>query len=266
MKYRLIHKKAGIKSIEVFAEFTYPEKIQDICFVKDYGFFCLGSDCLLQVKQDGYKSILTIDNPMSICCFMDYLYITYEKGVKRIKYSDNFYQTEALTAKEYLLIFDKLTKVGVKQIAIDVNSDGILLAVPSLNKVYYLHKGDVLKEIGSGKPEFSLSSNIELCSLYSPQWSLFYNHGFLVADTGNNCIRYFGDTHKIITGNPLDNVICPTKMLLSAKKDILYYLSKNYLRTVALSDGKDFVSYNGKNIVSFALMHDKAFTLEEINE
>jgi hypothetical protein len=102
----------------------------------------------------------------------------------------------------------------------------------------------------------------------NPHGILVYNSNTLfVADTDNGCIRSFGESHRIIIGKPMTSEIRPTKLLTNKSRNVLYYLSKNYLRSSNIDGSRDAVLYESDKIKSFALTdEDKAFVLEETNE
>lgn len=268
MNYRLIHKKLGVKSLDVFSEFEYPHHIKDICFVKDVGFFYIGNQSLFLNKDKQCQEIMTLDNPMSICSENFNIYVSYNKGIKSINCSDNYYSIDVLSSIEYKKIFGGLEKIGIKDVYIDVYNGIIGIALTHLHKIYRYQRGSVDMIFGTGVPEYSISSKINNCSISSPQGILVYDNDTLfVSDTGNGCIRSFGEIHRMITGHPMSNVLNPTKLLLNRRRNCLCYLSKNYLRSVNVDGTNDVLLYEGNKIKSIAQTHDeKIYMLEEIDE
>lgn len=266
MKFRLIHKKLGVKSFKIFSEFEYPD-IRDVCFVKDVGFLCLGENSLIEVTESGFKEVLTIDNPLSIClgsinCF----YVMYNGGIKRINYTKGYYSTDVMGLKECEDIFKYRSKIGLNNICIHKFEDIIGIAVPDINKFYKVRKSSIEKEFGNFIAEYSVANHLEYSSLSHPRGIFVYDvDTIFVSDTGNGCIRSFGEEHRIIVGNPASPQISPTKILLDREREILYYLSKNYLRSVKVDGSKDILLYEGENVKSMALTDDgKIYVLEAL--
>lgn len=265
MKFRIIHKKLGVKSIDIFSEFEYPSNIRDICFVKEIGFLCLGDSSLFVVTPKICQEITNLDNPMSICLgTTNTVYVFCQQGIKCFNYKDKFYQTDVFSPSELEPIFRNLSKMGIKDICVSAMDEVISFAVPLLNKVYVIRKGTIHKEYGTGIPEYSLASDLSQCSLFNPRGVLVWDKNTIfVSDTDNGCIRSFGETHRIIVGKPSLNLIAPTKLLANRKKGILYYLSKNYLRSVAIDGGRDVPLYENENIRSMAMTdEDVVYVLE----
>lgn len=264
MKFRLTYKKLGVKSTTIFSEFSYPENIKDVCFVNDVGFLCLGDNSLIQVTEKDCRIIAPIDNPMSICKGAEgYVYVSYGGGIRGFNYLDGYYHHEVLSSEELEVIYRPLKKIGVKDISIHAHDNLIGLAVAPLNKIFILRKGSIYRQYGSGIPVYGLASNMQLHSIHNPKGIWIYNGAtFFVSDTNNGCIRSFGDLHRIITGNPLELSIYPTKILVDNKKGILYYLSKNYLRSVTIEDGKDIMLYENEHVLSMSMIDDKIYVLE----
>jgi len=269
MKFRLIHKKLGVKSTDIFSEFEYPNIIRDIYFVKDIGFLCLCEDSIMLLTQNDFSPVLSIKNPMSICSGLNNsVYVLYNEGIKNIDYSDNYYATDILNYSERDIIFGKLAKTGIHGMSIDAYGNTIGICVSPTHKFYKINKTFIEGEFGNGIPEYSLSSNLSQCSFCNPSGILVYDSDTLfIADTGNGCIRSFGKTHRIISGKPLDQTLNPTKLLIDRKKDILYYLSKNYLRSVSVDGSKEAMLYESDYISSMVLaQNDKIYILETIGQ
>lgn len=267
MRFRLIHKKLGVKSINVFSEFESPSNIRDIYFVKDLGFFCLCENALMLIAPKECRQIISLDNPMSICNGEpDSFYVLYNGGIKNINYKDKYYSTDMLSASVYDIIFGQLSNIGIYGMSMDSYSNTLGICISSMHKFYKLKKMSIEKEFGTGISEYGLSSDLTRCSLYSPQDILVYNTDTIfVADTLNGCIRSFNKTHRIITGNPLNSTIAPTKLLIDRKKDLLYYLSKNYLRSVFVDGSNDATLYESEYIRSMVLTDDgKIYILEAL--
>jgi len=267
MKFRLIHKKLGIKSIDVFSEFECPNNIKDIYCVKDVGFLCLCENSLILVTSEERRTILSLDNPMSICNGQkDSVYILYNGGIKNVNYKDDFYPTDILSISLRHAIFGQLVKTGIYGMSIDAYEEVIGICVSPIHKFYKIRKTSIEKEYGTGTPEYGLSNDLTCCSLYNPQGILVYDSNTIfVSDTSNGCIRSFGKSHNIITGNPLTSDIAPTKLLMDRKKDVLYYLSKNYLRSISINENRDAVLYESNHIISIGLAHDgKIYILEAL--
>lgn len=266
MNFRLIYKKLGVKSIDVFSEFESPSNIKDVYFVKDIGFLCLDENSLMLVTDKGCSQILSLDNPMSICAgLVNSVYVLYNGGIKNINYVDNYYSRDILGNTEYSEIFGRLSKTKIDGMSMDSYEGVIVVCVPSINKFYKIRKNTIEEEYGTGVPEYSIANRPSRCSLYNPQGILVYDSDTtFVSDTGNGCIRSFGKTHRIITGNPLVPTIKPTKLLIDRKKDILYYLSKNYLRSVFVNGDREALLYESDHMISMALGCDnKIYALEE---
>ena len=264
MKFRLIHKKLGVKSIGTFSEFEC-SNIRDICFINGK-FLCLNDNSLLEINDSGCTEVLSIDNPMSICpSFNNQAYIVYNGGIKSVN-TLNYYATDAMGLKECKPIFHSLSKIGLRDIYIHTYKNITGFAVSPIHKVYRMKKIVIDKEIGSGIPEYSVSNNLNHSSLSNPQGIVIYDENtIIVSDTGNGCIRSFGKSHSIIAGKPKDSSIAPRKLLLDRKKDILYYLSKNYLKSVLIDGSKDIVLYESETIKSIVLKDDgKVYILEVI--
>lgn len=265
MKYRLIHKKLGVKSYDVSYTFEYPDKIKDVCFVKDTGFLCLGKDSILLVKSNSCEKILSIDNPMSICLGnAGLVYVIYNNGVKSFNCKDCFYALDVLNNHNKTFIYGLLGKIGIRNLCIDYYDGIMAISIPDLHKFYVLRKMAVDRAYGSGVPEYSISSNLQQCSMNAPKGILVYDkNNVIVSDTDNGCIRMFGDFHRILAGNPLDKAIYPTKLLVNREKDILYYLSKNYLRSIAMNDNREAILYENEHIISMTIGDDgKVYVLE----
>jgi len=266
MQFRLINKKLGVKSISIFSEFSYPENIKDICYIKDIGFLCLCDNSIIKVTDQECNQVISIDNPMSICKGSEgHVYVSYQNGIRDFNYLDGYYHSELFGNEELENIYKPLKKIGVSGIYVHALGNTVGLSISPLNKVYVIRKGSVYKQYGSGLPTYGLSSSMQLNSFYNPCGVLMYNESTVfVSDTMNGCIRSLGDSHRIIVGNPLAPTIYPTKLLISNKKDILYYLSKNYLRSVTVSDSKDAMLYENEHILSMSMVDDKIYVLEGI--
>lgn len=265
MKFRLIYKKLGVKSTDIFSEFEYSSDIRDICFVKDIGFLCLSANSLVSVTSEKCSNVLTIDNPMSICHGpLNNVYILYSGGIKSVNCSDNYRGSDILSLSQYNIIFRPLSKAGIHNMSIDSYENVIGISIPYINKVHKIRKLSIEKTFGTGIPEFGLASNLSYSSFCNPQGVLVYDSNTIfISDTGNGCIRSFNENHRIIVGNPLFPSIAPTKLLLDRKKDILYYLSKNYLKSISVGGGKDALLYESDKIISMALTDDgKIYLLE----
>jgi hypothetical protein len=140
------------------------------------------------------------------------------------------------------------------------------ICVSPMHKFYKIKKMSIEKEFGTGNPEYGLASDLTSCSFYNPQGILVYKPDTIfVSDTRNGCIRSFDKTHRIITGNPLNHNIAPTKLLIDRKKDLLYYLSKKYLRSVYVDGSNDATLYESEHITSMVLADDgKIYILESL--
>jgi len=264
MKFRLIHKKTGVKSIDTFSEFEH-SNIKDLCFANDK-FLCLSDNSLLEITSDGCKDLLSIDNPISICSgSANCVYVVYNGGVKSFNCLNN-YAIDIMGAKECKPIFTSLSKMGLHDICIHYFKNITGLSVSPIHKFYKIRKTAIDKIFGNGMPEYSVASDLRYSSLCNPQGIIVYDENTIfVSDTGNGCIRSFGKKHRIITGNPIGSSIIPKKLLLDRKRNVLYYLSKNYLRSVLIDGSNDVLLYESKdaNIKSMALKDDgKVYILE----
>jgi hypothetical protein len=98
---------------------------------------------------------------------------------------------------------------------------------------------------------------------------VYNKNEIIISDTENKCIRSFdfykNNINTIVISNSLQDIY-PTKIVLDRKKDILYYLSRKYLRSINLSNKKNSILYNG-DIKSIELNNqNKVYILETISE
>jgi hypothetical protein len=267
MKYRIIHKKTGVKSFDIYSEFEHNTDIKDICFIKDIGFLCLGLSSIIVITPQLCREVVKIDNPMSICKGNEQnIYVAYNNGIKSIDYLDRYVSTDILGSSECYEIFGRLHKIGTKDIYIDQNGGKIGIAIRQINKAFVYNRNSIEKTYGNGMSEYSVSNKINNCSFSNPSGIIMYNSDTIfISDYGNGCIRSFGKNHRVIVGDPINKFLSPSKLAINKKRNSLYYLNLNCLRNVNVDGSRDVILYEGSNVKSFALTdEDKAFVLEEI--
>lgn len=267
--YTLFHKKQGVQSLEVFSNFNHLEEIRDICAFKEKSFALIDNKSLFILDENGIEKILTVHNPMSVCSVSDStIYVSYEKGIKKVEYSNGYVISEFLSPIDCEKIYKKLDKIGVWGVRIDNYEGRTAILIEPINICYLMDKELIVMKIGNNSSGYSISNNITNSSICLPQGVAIYDSKtVIISDSGNGCIRSFGDKHKIIAGSPTNKELNPTKIVLDRQRSILYFLSGDQLKSVNLSSGRNSIVYTSKNLKSITLdCNSKIYILEGVNK
>ena len=267
MKYQLLHKKVSSKTFEKINSFSTDDKIIDFCTGNKLFDFLFISETSLHFKciETELQTLSEIYNPMSICRDIDVAYLSHNEGIKSISINENFHLSETLDKNSAHRILGPLVKIGVRGISLACLNGQLAILIASLNKFFIYSNGTISKEIGCGKSGYSIASNIKDSYLNEPQGIDFINEDrMLVADTENHCIREFSENHKLICGDPSHKSLSPKKICYDRTKEIVYFLSNNYLKMVSCDSKFVKDAYEGE-VISFSLFENgDVFILERL--
>ena len=260
------------KKPETFAEFN-SDKIRDICFVKDRGFFFISNHCIGMVDLfgnttypflgkpgvsktgRGFRDNLTFDNPSSLCHRESGKSILVVCGmgnrIVSLNLMDDYYCLPAFSNDiEHRL--DPLFNINTKDGKTSVVTDGMDIAwiVSSIHRAFVVSTSG-LRIIGNGKAGYSISSKEEYSSMNKPEGIAMNGRTVTISDTANHCIRTFNENnHSLVDGHPIDSGTMPGKIV--RLKDSLYMMDGNEVKVMFSSKTKPVSLYKG-NVVSIAI-------------
>ena len=288
--YRIIKKSFGTRSVKSIAEVDVDTKIDDFCFIADFGFVFISCDYNAAgfVGLDGevdFPWIEGLDNPVSFC------YSEKNKSGFLIEdFGRTFQQMDVISssltpclgsvsqgrANSFFKRIDKIVENGIGSVSSAIDDNGVMYEVnESLNRCFKI-KGDSFEDwMGNGIPGYSVSNKLNNCYLRRPSGVACYFSDVYVCDSGNHCIRKScGDSILLVAGNPIkggdrdgigQNCLLTLPRKLRIKNGMGFFIDLNKVKYLSIPKYSVGTVYESNDIVSIDISTEKdLFILEKV--
>ncbi len=292
MSYRLVKNLFGTNHKDVICDIDIPYEIYDFCFIPEFGYLLALRDnhCISYVNLEGkltvswmgdlnqqeYKEgkgrFARLSYPSSICYSPHTKkgFVIEDGGASiRSLNLDTVYISPLLGRAVLVNLRNNLAKVNILEAKTSCCADDhqqVFWTIDRTHKCYKFKQGEVNVILGTGRPNYSISSNVNLSALNNPKGIVVTSNKICIVDAGNHCIRALSKNKiDLIEGTPLDKNIVNSPSCLKYTKGLFYYLDKSEVKYFSLSGSDRGIIYQGEHLVAIDVDGRDLLILERDN-